>query len=246
VNRADPFCSPPTESDTRSVTIDQTLDGTATELPVDFPVLPENDAWFVFTTDVGLRAFDGDGRQIGGQLRGGVAEATCARQAATATAATPAATPPATTPRSMTVTALVPAPPGTDVRLEALDPATIQSVLCASATSTAETGDATGGTTSRVTFVVDKAACVAPYSGNLRICWSATACSAFEYEDGISKDLGLLSTAVTSSLPSVGDGALASGGRPGPWRALVASGLLALFGLTVGAFGLLRRRANIR
>lgn len=243
VNRADPFCTPPARADTRTIAVDQTLDGTATELPVGLPAISDGDAWFVSNVQVGLRAFDDQGREIGAQLGGGVAEARCARPPTTAT---PAATPPAAAPGSMTVTALVPAPPGTDVRLEVLDVPTVKPVRCASATSTADAAAASSGGRSRVTFVVARATCIDPYSGALRICWNATACSGFEYQDGQRVDLGLLSTASTSSLPSVGDGTLASGDLSRPsavdWSLY---GLLALSGLTlaaVGAFVAARRR----
>jgi len=85
VNRADPFCTAPIESGKTTISIDQTLPGAATDLAVAFPPLTESDMWFVYSSDVVLRAFAPGGSQIGAQGGGGVAEALCPRPAPTQT-----------------------------------------------------------------------------------------------------------------------------------------------------------------
>jgi hypothetical protein len=93
VNEADPICTPATQSENRTIRIDETLPGTATSFTVAFPPVAEGDAWFVSSSDVLLRVFASDGSQIGAQSGGGISESICSRPAATATAAPPAALP---------------------------------------------------------------------------------------------------------------------------------------------------------
>lgn len=87
VNAADPFCSPPAQAGTTTITVDETLPGTATGFSVAFPPLTESDSWFVFNGEVGLDAVDSAGRQIGAQGGGRIAETLCGRPQPTATSA---------------------------------------------------------------------------------------------------------------------------------------------------------------
>jgi len=85
INKADPFCSPPIETQNTTVAISETLPGTATEFSVPFPPLPQGDGWFVSLSEVRLRAFDSTGTELGTQGGGGTTEAICSRPATTST-----------------------------------------------------------------------------------------------------------------------------------------------------------------
>jgi len=89
VNRADPFCSPPSTSDTRTISIAETLHGATTEFHPQFPPLSQGDAWFVASSDVRLRAFAADGHELGGEGGGGISESTCPRPVASPTTEPP-------------------------------------------------------------------------------------------------------------------------------------------------------------
>lgn len=87
VNKADPFCSPPIEAQGTTLTVNETLAGTAMGFRVPFPPLPPEDAWFVSVAEIRLRAFDANGVELGADGGGAVAEAICAGQASTSTPA---------------------------------------------------------------------------------------------------------------------------------------------------------------
>ncbi len=122
-------------------------------------------------------------------------------------AATPGvapATPAAATPfaDSMIVSALVPLPAGTAVQLEALNVQTSQPVVCAEASSVP---NGSSSTDSAVRFVVDRASCVTPNSGDRRICWGPSSCHNFSFQAGATVDLGLLTaTPPASTAPNPG------------------------------------------
>ncbi len=158
----------------------------------------------------------------------------------TATAAAP--TPPAAAAGSMVVTALAPVPAGTTVRLEVLNVPSLRAVQCNQAATVA---DPSSSAASRVTFVVDQASCVAPNSGSLRICWSATECQVFPFEPGKTVDLGLLTTFVVQHPPSVGGGFDAPAAGPdalGRWLRWGAGTLFVLGVAGLLASGVLLRR----
>src|SRR5262245_27930011 len=79
VNTEDPFCAPPAQADSTTVSVDETLSAATTEFEVSFPPVTGNDAWFVYSTQIQLRAFDGSGTQVGGQGGGFIGETLCAR-----------------------------------------------------------------------------------------------------------------------------------------------------------------------
>lgn len=139
-----------------------------------------------------------------------------------ATSAARTQTPPAG-PGSMLVVALIPAPSGTSVTVEALDVPTIRPVKCTTGLSSPVPG-AVDGTSSQISVLINRSSCVEDHSGNLRVCWAANECSAFDYEDGKTVDRGLLSTNVVQYAPDGGSGATAGHEVP-----MICIGALSLF-----------------
>lgn len=84
VNALDPFCTPPLEADTRTVSIDEELPGDATSYTIPLPVLPPSDTWLVAQDSILLDAFDGETLVAQGQ-RGIIVETLCLRPTPTAT-----------------------------------------------------------------------------------------------------------------------------------------------------------------
>jgi len=116
---------------------------------------------------------------------------------------TPAPTGTSTSDGAMVISGQVPAPAGTPITVEVLDPTTIQGTQCANTTST-------GGNASSSAFtVIVSADCVKGVSGNLRICWGQNRCSAVEFQAG-TVDVGLLSTEVEQGVPEGGSGVTAT------------------------------------
>jgi hypothetical protein len=109
----------------------------------------------------------------------------------------------------MTVYGIAPVDPGTSIVVEALDPATITSVECGRALT-----DEAAPEGSRFEVLVN-GPCVAATSGNLRICWATDACTGFEFEPGVTVDLGVLrSTRFVPIPPDAGDGIESAPGLP--------------------------------
>ena len=160
---------------------------------------------------------------------------------------------------SMTLTGRVPAPAGTKVRVEALDPASTSGFVCDQATSASVAGDATLSTFS----LVVAPDCVSGRSANLRICWSMSDCAQTTFEAGATRDLGTLESqfftppppeggsgtepsptpratpsAAPRELPSTGEGAYRNDGAS-PLTVVFAAVIL----VAVGSLGLVRRRA---
>jgi hypothetical protein len=83
ISRNDPFCTQPSHPETRTITLDERLDGDTTSFTILLPQLPAEEGWFVSLGDIRLRAIAADGRELGSQGGGVVAEAICARPNAT-------------------------------------------------------------------------------------------------------------------------------------------------------------------
>lgn len=85
VNKRDPFCTRPLQSESTTISINESLPETTIEFTVAFPQLPEMDGWFVSLAEVRLQALSADGEELGAQGGGGTAEAICSRPTATNT-----------------------------------------------------------------------------------------------------------------------------------------------------------------
>lgn len=130
---------------------------------------------------------------------------------------------------TMVVTGVVPIPAGGQVRVEALDPVTMQGVEC---TRTRTAADERAGTdASRFTLTVNRA-CFEGLAANLRVCWAVAACAPITFEPGKAIDIGRLEAEFfMPSPPEVGSGFPDTAGREG--------GGLSSRGLTVAGFALL-------
>jgi hypothetical protein len=127
---------------------------------------------------------------------------------------TPPSSGTATTSGSMTISGQVPAPAGTSVTVEVLDPSTLQPTQCSSTTST-------GGTAGTSDFTVTVSSkCVQGVSGNLRICWAEGQCSAAVFQPG-DISVGMLSSDVVQGVPEGGSGVQET---PAATRALPSTG----------------------
>lgn len=120
-------------------------------------------------------------------------------QSPTPSGATPVRTETPSGAGSMVITGQVPAPAGTQVIVEVLDPATLQGTACASTAST------DGSPTISDFLLTVPSECVEGVSGNLRICWGQSLCSALTFQAG-SISVGLLSTEVEEGIPEGGSG----------------------------------------
>jgi hypothetical protein len=145
---------------------------------------------------------------------------------------------------SMVVTAIVPVPAGTIVHLNVLEGPSLRSIPCDQAAS--EQSDGLPANQSRVTFTVERSACVAPNSGNLRICWTDTECDNFTFQAGESVDLGLLPRPVVNTPPNAGGGEETRGRGVADTLNMAGYGALAigLLGFVVGVVAARRRRAR--
>jgi hypothetical protein len=61
VNANDAFCTPPLADDRQTLTLDETIEASATRFELPLPELPAEDEWFFFDTSVQLQAFDAEG-----------------------------------------------------------------------------------------------------------------------------------------------------------------------------------------
>ena len=96
-------------------------------------------------------------------------------RAASPTPSSPSPTPAVTSPpaaSAMVIGGQVPVSAGAIVRAEVLDPSSLQTALCDTATTTAGSSPSV----SNFTLTVSPQ-CVQGRSGNIRVCWSATDCS---------------------------------------------------------------------
>jgi hypothetical protein len=143
------------------------------------------------------------------------------------------------------VVAVLPIPVDSPIRVEVLDPVTLELHECV----TGRTTSANGNERSRANLVIP-ADCVEGISGNLRLCWSADDCVPFAFEAGGVFDLGEVTTSFfMSDPPAVGIGPTAhvAAGGPSPWilRTALAAGVMGA--LAVAGAGALhtanRRRA---
>jgi len=74
INAADPFCTPPLESDSRTLDLGETFEAATTEFRLPLPSLPPQDAWFFSDTVVTVKALDEAGQTIAAGNVGGIAE----------------------------------------------------------------------------------------------------------------------------------------------------------------------------
>lgn len=71
VNANDPFCVPPLAGDSRTLTLDETIEASATRFELPLPELPAEDTWFFYDTRVTVEAFDSEGVMLaGGNIMG--------------------------------------------------------------------------------------------------------------------------------------------------------------------------------
>jgi hypothetical protein len=162
-------------------------------------------------------------------------------RAALAPAAIAAQEPPEPAPDAdtMVIRGIAPVPPGSVIRVEALDPVTIRGVECVRANSEADAAVPDG---SRFMLVVHRS-CFENLAANLRICWGPDDCVGFEFAPGETVDLGDLNTrraAQASQVIFPDAGARAASSHllddtlakqlTGLGAALVVLGLLSMFG----------------
>ena len=74
VNARNAFCTPPVSEDEQTLTLDETLGGSATRFELPLAELPAEDAWFFSDTNVTLEAFDSEGVLLAAGNVGGIAE----------------------------------------------------------------------------------------------------------------------------------------------------------------------------
>lgn len=86
VNKSDLFCTPPIQTGSRTISLDETISGSSNQFLVIFPQVPEGDGWFVSLSEIRLDALNDQGLNVGTQGGGGTADATCARAAVSPTA----------------------------------------------------------------------------------------------------------------------------------------------------------------
>ena len=143
----------------------------------------------------------------------------------------------------------VPAPPGTTVTLEYLDPIALEPIVCATATTTPS--GPPQSEQSRFVLIVERECAARGQSP--RVCWGEDACAlvplddprqpAIGFEGGQTVDLGLLEVRREIIIPELGNGITPDGRSSYPW--LFWAGIAALGGglaLGAGAFGLRRVR----
>ncbi len=80
--------------------------------------------------------------------------------------------------------------------IEALDPGTLKSVICG---ATPTSRNPQSSSSSRASLVISEQ-CVKANSGNVRLCWSDSACAVIDFRPGRSVDLGTLTTEVEQGL----------------------------------------------
>ena len=147
--------------------------------------------------------------------------------------------------RRMEVAALAPVPAGADIRIEALDPETLTSVVCGRASSSA---DEKSSSSSRVSLSVDDS-CVKGNSGNLRICWADNQCQVFQFKAGETVDLGELTTEKVEGIPQAGLTNHVEDSALGGWAARLrllgyATLLLGFGGLLIAGHAFVRKHRN--
>lgn len=135
------------------------------------------------------------------------------------------------------IVAVLPNPTDSPIRVEVLDPVTLELHECV----TGRTTSANGNERSRVNLVIP-ASCVEGISGNLRLCWSPDDCVPFVFEAGGVVDLGQITTSFfMPDPPAVGDGPTGhvASENPSPWvlRTALAAGAMGVLA-AAGAGGL--------